>query len=160
MMPHASEIERRAATEQQLHQDVTIEAWAKARRWAEIRARQAEAVQARAEATAAPPEDTVPAVPAASVPPPSPRPAPVTPAADPECANVDDQELVLENLTREQVLDSRTRAAHDHQIVHDHIARYGEHSAQRLFTRAFVATVQRLSGLRHLDLGYTLWGQA
>ncbi|MFE4703301.1 hypothetical protein ACFRIC_40175 [Streptomyces sp. NPDC056738] len=39
----------------------------------------------------------------------------------------------------------RNRAAADHQIVHDHIARYGEHSAQRLFTRSFVATVQRLS---------------
>ncbi|MER8116036.1 DciA family protein [Streptomyces sp. NPDC094031] len=74
----------------------------------------------------------------------------------PEAADVDDdQELVLEDLTREHVLDYRTRAVHDHQIVHDHVARYGEHSAQRLFTRSFVATVQRLSGLGHLDLGYT-----
>ncbi|MFF3733316.1 MULTISPECIES: hypothetical protein [unclassified Streptomyces] len=89
---------------------------------------------------------------------PTPRPAVAAPA--PEVADVDDdQELVLEDLTREQVLDWRNRAA-DHQIVHDHIARYGEHSAQRLFTRAFVATVQRLAGLGHLDLGYTPWGQA
>ncbi|MGW1008239.1 hypothetical protein [Streptomyces sp. NPDC002520] len=58
------------------------------------------------------------------------------------------------------MLDWRNRAAADHQIVHDHIARYGEHSAQRLFTRAFVATVQRLACLGHLDLGYTPWGQA
>ncbi|MFD7020869.1 hypothetical protein [Streptomyces sp. NPDC059928] len=42
----------------------------------------------------------------------------------------------------------------------DHIDRHGELSAQRLFTRAFVAQVQRLSGLGHLDLGYTTWGQA
>ncbi|MFE4421448.1 hypothetical protein [Streptomyces sp. NPDC056817] len=78
----------------------------------------------------------------------------------PECADVDDdQELVVEDLTREQVLDWRNRAAADHQIVHDHIARYSERSAQRLFTRSFVATVQRLSGLGHLDLGYTPWGQ-
>ncbi|RAJ63598.1 MULTISPECIES: DciA family protein [unclassified Streptomyces] len=74
----------------------------------------------------------------------------------PEVADVDDdRELVLEDLTREHVLDYRTRAVHDHQIVHDHVARYGEHSAQRLFTRSFVAAVQRLSGLGHLDFGYT-----
>lgn len=49
----------------------------------------------------------------------------------------------------------RTRAAYDHQIVHDHIARYGQQLARRLFTRSFVATVQRLSRLGHLDLGHT-----
>ncbi|WP_327286502.1 hypothetical protein [Streptomyces sp. NBC_01205] len=68
--------------------------------------------------------------------------------------------LVLEELSREQVLNWRDRASADHQIVHDHIARYGEHSAQRLFTRAFRRDRQRLSGLGHLDLGYTPWGQA
>jgi hypothetical protein len=47
----------------------------------------------------------------------------------------DDQEFVLDDLTRDQVLDWRTRAAH---------------SAQRLFTGAFVATVQRLAVLGHL----------
>ncbi|MFI5750573.1 hypothetical protein ACIBBE_32740 [Streptomyces sp. NPDC051644] len=51
----------------------------------------------------------------------------------------EDQELVLEDRTREQVLDWRNRAAADHEVVHDHIERYGEHSAQRLFTRMFVA---------------------
>ncbi|MFI7103210.1 hypothetical protein ACIBK8_28115 [Streptomyces sp. NPDC050161] len=64
--------------------------------------------------------------------------------------------MVLEDLTREQVLDWRNRAAADHQVVHDHIERYGQTSAQRLFTRAFVAQVQRLSGLGYLDLGYTV----
>ncbi|MET8955506.1 hypothetical protein [Streptomyces sp. NPDC004533] len=86
-----------------------------------------------------------------------PRPA-AAPAPEPGVD--DDQEMVLEDLTREQVLDWRNRAAADHQIVHDHIARYGEQSAQRLFTRAFVATVQRLSGLGHLHLGYIPWEQA
>ncbi|WP_432040945.1 hypothetical protein [Streptomyces chartreusis] len=158
-MPGASEAERRAATAKQLHQDVTARAWAQVHEWDQVRARQAAAAQARAEAAAAQPKAEVPAAPVAPVVLPAPRPAAVTPA--PEVADVDDdQELVLEDLTREQVLDWRTRAAHDHQIVHDHIARYGEHSAQRLFTRSFVATVQRLSGLGHLDLGHTPWGQA
>lgn len=39
----------------------------------------------------------------------------------------------------------------------DHIDRYGETSAQRLFTRAFVADVQRLSRLGHLSLVYSTW---
>ncbi|MEE1931305.1 hypothetical protein V1J52_24565 [Streptomyces sp. TRM 70351] len=85
----------------------------------------------------------------------------VVPAPEPKFADADDdQELVLEKLTREQVLDWRNRADADHQLVFDHIDRYGELSAQRLFTRAFVAQVQRLSGLGHLGLGYTTWGQA
>lgn len=83
------------------------------------------------------------------------------PATEPGCAGVDgDQELVLDELTGELVLDWRNGAAADHQIVHDHIERYGEASAQRLFTRVFVATVQRMSLLGHLDLGYSSWGQA
>ncbi|MFF0630834.1 hypothetical protein [Streptomyces sp. NPDC004296] len=95
---------------------------------------------------------------------PAPRPATVAakpePEPEPEFEDVDDdQELVLEDLTRDQVLDWRARAATDHQVVLDHIERYGEHSAQRLFTRVLVATVQRLSGLEHLDLGYTPWGR-
>ncbi|MEU5161209.1 hypothetical protein AB0G74_16600 [Streptomyces sp. NPDC020875] len=85
----------------------------------------------------------------------------VAPAPEPEFPDVEDgQELVLEDLTREQVLDGRNRAAADHQLVFDHIDRYGELSAQRLFTRAFVSQVQRLSGLGHLNLGYSTWGQA
>ncbi|WP_327372298.1 hypothetical protein [Streptomyces sp. NBC_01217] len=160
-MPYASETERRAATEQQLHQDVTARAWAKAYEWEQHRARQTAAAQARAEAAAAQPADDVPAALVAPLMLPAPRPAAVVPAPESEPADVDDdQELVLEELTREQVLDWRNRAAADHQLVFDHIDRYGELSAQRLFTRAFVAQVQRLSGLGHLDLGYTTWGQA
>ncbi|MGW5942890.1 hypothetical protein ACWIG3_22585 [Streptomyces celluloflavus] len=71
-----------------------------------------------------------------------------------------EQKPVFEDLTREQVLDRRNRVAADHQIVRGHIERYGEQSAQRLSPRAFAATVQRLSGLGHLHLGYTWWGQA
>lgn len=48
------------------------------------------------------------------------------------------QERVLEELTREQILDWGNRAA-DHHLVFDHIDRYGKLSAQRLFTRASVA---------------------
>ncbi|MEV7488893.1 hypothetical protein ACIQGA_33660 [[Kitasatospora] papulosa] len=116
----------------------------------------------RAEAAAAQPADDVPAAPVAPVAMPAPRPAPaVVPGAEPEFADADDdQEFVLEELTREQVLDWRNRAAADHQLVFDHIDRYGELSAQRLFTRAFVSQVQRLSGLGHLDVDYTTWGQA
>lgn len=89
----------------------------------------------------------------------SPRPVDVAPAPEPEPDDVG-QELVLEDLTREQVLDWRSRAAKDHQIVFDHIEQYGEHSAKRLFTTAFVAQVTRLSGLGHLNLGYTPWVQS
>ncbi|MFJ3728551.1 hypothetical protein ACIPYQ_39115 [Streptomyces sp. NPDC090045] len=162
-MPGASEAERRAATDRQLHETVTAEAWMREHRWAQVREQQAAAAQARVEAAAAQPDFDVPAAPLAPVVVPAPRPAAdiPAPASAPVRADVDeDQELVLEDLTREQVLDWRDRAAADHQVVHDHIARYGETSAQRLFTRAFVATVQRLSGLGHLELGYTPWGQA
>ncbi|MFF5125669.1 hypothetical protein ACFY41_01840 [Streptomyces syringium] len=90
---------------------------------------------------------------------PASRPAAVVPA--PEPTDVDgDQELILEELTPEQVLNRRNCTAADHQIVFNHIDRYGEASAQRLFTRVFGATVQRLSGLGRLDLGYTTWEQA
>ncbi|MFC9534348.1 hypothetical protein ACFT38_27950 [Streptomyces sp. NPDC056975] len=158
-MPGARETERRAATEQQLHQAVTAASWAKARRWEQHRARQAAAAQARAEAAASQHPADVPAVPVARVVLPASRPAPVAAAPKPADVGVE-QELVLEELTREQVLDWRTRGAADHRVVFDHIDRYGEASAQRLFTRAFVAQVQRLADLKHLDLGYTAWGQA
>nr|pir hypothetical protein 2 - Streptomyces bambergiensis plasmid pBL1 [Streptomyces prasinus] len=156
-MPGASEDERRAVADRELHERVTAQAWAREHEWEQVRARQAAAKAHRAEAAAAQPAD-VPAAPVAPVVLPSPRPAAVVLAPEPEFA--DDQELVLEELTREQVLDWRNRAAADHQLVFDHIDRYGELSAQRLFTRAFVAQVQRLADLGHLDLGYTTWGQA
>lgn len=159
-MPGASESKRRAAVAQQLHQDVTAEAGAKARRWEQVREQQAAAAQARGESAAAQPADVVADEPVTPVALPAPRPAVVVPAPEHEFADDDDQELVLEELTREQVLDWRTRAAADHQLVLDHIDRYGELSAQRLFTRAFVAQVQRLADLEHLALGYTTWGQA
>ncbi|MFI9778603.1 hypothetical protein ACIHCV_28480 [Streptomyces sp. NPDC051956] len=149
-MPSASETERRTAAEQQLHETVAARAWAREREWEQVRARQAAAAQACTDAAAHRPVDDVPAAPVALVVVPAPRPAPVEA----------DHELVLEDLTREQVLDWRDRAAHDHQVVFDHIDRYGETSAQRLFTRSFVSQVRRLSRLGHLDLGYTAWGQA
>ncbi|WP_330327882.1 hypothetical protein [Streptomyces pseudovenezuelae] len=152
-MPGATEAERRAVTERQLHETVTARAWAKAREWEQVRVRQAAAARARAEAAAA---GSASEVRAASV---APVVLPAVPAVDPDVVD-SVQGLVLEDLTREQVLDWRTRAAHDHQVVFDHIDRYGEHSAQRLFTRAFVADVQRLSRLGHLNLGYNTWGRS
>ncbi|MFE2512628.1 hypothetical protein ACFXC9_30035 [Streptomyces naganishii] len=158
-MPGASEAERRAATERQLHESVTARAWAKAREWEQVRARQAAAAQARAEAAAARPGPDVPAAPVPPVVLPAPRPAAVVPAPQPD--DVDGgQELVLEDLTREQVRDWRVRAMKDHQVVFDHIDQYGETSARRLFSNQLVDQAQRLSGTRHLVLGHTAWGQA
>lgn len=152
-MPYASPQERRTATERRMHEDVTAQAWAREHRFEQVRARQAAAAKARANAAAAHPAIDEPADSPAPVVLHAPRPAP---APEPEDVVVD-QELVLEDLTREQVLDWRTRATHDHQVVFDHIDRYGEVSAQRLFTRAFVSQVTRMSRLGHLDLGYTTW---
>ncbi|MER6123032.1 hypothetical protein ABT173_10180 [Streptomyces sp. NPDC001795] len=155
-MPYATAEERRAVVDRQLHEDVTAQAWAREHRWEQVRARQA-AAKARAEAAAARPAVDEPAGSQTQAVLPAPRPVPAAPA--PQDVVVD-QDLVLEDLTRAQVIDWRTRAAKDHQIVFDHIDRYGERSAQRLFTREFVAKVQRLSRLGHLHLGYTPWGSA
>ena len=160
-MPYASETERRAATEQQLHQDVTAQAWIREHRWAQIREQQAAAAQARAEAAAAQPTDDVAPAPVAPVVVPAPRPAAVVPAPEPETTDVDDdQELVLEELTREQVRAWRVRGMKDHSVVFDHIDRYGETSARRLFSNQLVDQAQRLEGTHHLVLGHTTWGQA
>ncbi|WP_232838697.1 hypothetical protein [Streptomyces geranii] len=153
-MPYASEAERRTVTERQLHETVAARAWAREQEWEQVRARQAAAAKARAETAATRPALDEPATPSAPVAWPVPRSVPAAPVLE---VDVVDQDTVLEDLTREQVLDWRTRAARDHHVVFNHIDRYGEHSAQRLFTRAFVADVQRLSGLGHLDLGYTTW---
>ncbi|MFC4506113.1 MULTISPECIES: hypothetical protein [Streptomyces] len=159
-LPGASETERRAATEQQLHQDVTARAWAKAYKWEQVRARQT-AAKARAEAAAAQPADVVPAAPVAPVVLPAPRQAAVVPAPEPETADVDDdQDLVLEELTREQVRNWRVRGMKDHSVVFDHIDRYSETSARRLFSHQLVDQAQHLSRLGHLNLGYATWGQA
>jgi hypothetical protein len=155
-MPHASEAERRAATEQRLHQDVTARAWARKAEWKQVRARQA-AAKARAEAEATRPAGAT-AAPVTPVVVPAPRPVAV-PA--PAVNDVDqEQELVLEDLTREQVRDWRVRAMKNHQVVFDHIDRYGETSARRLFSNQLVDQTQRLSGTRHLVLGHITWGQA
>ncbi|MFI8348050.1 hypothetical protein [Streptomyces sp. NPDC085596] len=68
--------------------------------------------------------------------------------------------MVLENLTHEQVRAWRVWALKDHQVVFDHIDRYGKPSARRLFSNQVVDQTQRFSGLGHLDLGYVSWGQA
>ncbi|MFF8505885.1 hypothetical protein ACF07L_35330 [Streptomyces anulatus] len=160
-MPRASETERRAATDRQLHETVTTRAWAKANEWEQHRARKAEAKAARAEAAAEQPADKVPAAPAALVVLPAPRPAAVAPALEPATAAVDDdQELVLEDLTPDQVRDWRVRAMKDHSVVFDHIDRYGEPSARRLFSNQLVDQAQHLSGLGHLNLCYSAWGQS
>ncbi|MFJ4865950.1 hypothetical protein [Streptomyces sp. NPDC088748] len=160
-MPGASEAERRAATAQQLHQDVTARAWAKAYEWEQHRARQAAVAQARAEAAAAQPAFEALAAPVAPVVLPAPRPAAAPAAPDTAVDDVDqEQELVLEDLTREQVRDWRVRGMKDHQVVFDHIDQYGETSARRLFSNRLVDEAQRLSGTHHLVLGHTTWGQA
>ncbi|SCD51030.1 MULTISPECIES: hypothetical protein [unclassified Streptomyces] len=156
-MPHATETERRAATEQLLHQNVTARAWAKAYEWEQVRARQAGAAQTRAEAAAAQSADDVPAAPMAPVVLPAPRPL----AAPVPVDDVDqEQELVLEDLTREQVRAWRVRGLKDHSVVFDHIDQYGEPSARRLFSNQLVNEAQRLEGTHHLVLGHTAWGQA
>ncbi|MFF8918417.1 hypothetical protein ACF08M_35230 [Streptomyces sp. NPDC015032] len=157
-MPGASETERRAATDRQLHETVTARAWAKAYEWEQCRAQQAEAKAARVEAAAAQPADDAPAAPVAPVVLPAPRPVAAAPVL---FADVDDdQELVLEDLTPDQVRDWRVRAMKDHQVVFDHIDRYGEPSARRLFSNQLVNEAQHLSRLGHLNLGYSTWGQA
>ncbi|MGW1734266.1 hypothetical protein [Streptomyces sp. NPDC001999] len=157
-MPGASETERRAVTEQQLHQDVTARAWAKAHEWEQHRSRQAAAAQARAEAAAAQLADDVPAAPMVPVVLPAPRPVA---APDPVVDDVDlEQELVLEDLTHEHVRAWRVRGLKDHQVVFDHIDQYGEPSARRLFSHQLVDEAQRLAGTQHLVLGHTTWGQA
>ncbi len=158
-MPGASETERRAATDRQLHETVTARAGAKASEWEQYRARKAEAKAARAAAAAAQPEDGVPAVSPAPVVLPAPRLAAAAPALEPEVAVVDDQELVLEDLTPDQVRDWRVRAMQDHQVIFDHIDRYGEPSARRLFSNQLVDQAHHIAGLGHLNVGYLSWGQ-
>ncbi|MFG3157970.1 hypothetical protein ACGF7W_38725 [Streptomyces sp. NPDC048219] len=162
-MPGASENERRAAVAQQLHQDVTAEAWAKARRWQQVREQQAAAAEARAKAraeAAAAHLAAVPAEPLAPVELPAPRPAAVAPGPVRDEVDDQEQELVLEDLTRDQVRAWRVRALKDHGVVFDHIDRYGERAARRLFSNQLVDEAQRLSGTHHLVLGHLTWGQA
>ncbi|MCT2546236.1 hypothetical protein [Streptomyces atratus] len=161
-MPGASENERRAAADRQLHERVTAQGWAREHEWEQIRARQAAAKAHRAEAAAAQPADDVPAAPVAPIAMPAPRPtAAVAPAPEPEPEFADaDDDLVLKELTPDQVRDWRVRALKDHQVVFDHIDRYGEPSARRLFSNRLVDQAQHLSRLGHLDLGFSTWGHA
>ncbi|MEV4443504.1 hypothetical protein AB0K09_31840 [Streptomyces sp. NPDC049577] len=157
-MPRAAEAERR------LHQAVTAEGWAKARerQWLE-----AQHAALQAGAREAGPASVGPAIPAAvpvvvPVALPAPRPIKDAPAPEPEPQDAGEGQvpLVLEELTRQQVIDWRARAERDHQLVLDHIDEHGELSARRLFTSWLVDQVLRLAGTRHLVLGHTAWGQA
>ncbi|MGW7230656.1 hypothetical protein [Streptomyces cyaneofuscatus] len=159
-MPGASETERRAATDRQLHETVTARAWAQAAEWEHYRARKAEAKAARAEAAAAQPADDVPAASLAPVVLPAPRPAAAAHTLEPETADVDDQKLVLEDLTPDQVRDWRVRAMKDHQVLLDHIDHYGESSARRLFSNQLVDQAQHHARLGHLNLSYSTWEQS
>ncbi|MCK7628010.1 hypothetical protein MUU72_33825 [Streptomyces sp. RS10V-4] len=138
-MPHACEAERRAATEQRLHQDITAQAGAREREWEHVRAQ-----QAAVDAAAAQREADGPAAPVAAAVLPAPRPAAAVPVPEPGPeaeAAAPEADLVLEELAREEVIDWRARAARGHQLVFDHIDhidRYGEPSARRLFTGCFV----------------------
>ncbi|MGW6940009.1 hypothetical protein ACWGF3_13545 [Streptomyces xanthophaeus] len=158
-MPEASENERRAATDHQLHETVTAQAWVREHRWAMVREQQAATAQARAEAAAAEPTAEVSAAPVARGVLPAPRPAAVSRVMEPEVADVD-QELVLEDLTPDQVRDWRVRASKSHEIIFEHIDEYSEESARRLFSHRLVDEAQRLSGTHHLVLGHITWGQA
>jgi hypothetical protein len=137
---------------------VTARARARERRGEQERARKAAAAKARAEAAAAPVtgESAVSRAQGVLL-----GPRPVLPVPVPEPGGEDVvQELVLEDLTREQAWTGAPRAARDHPVVFDHIEKYGEVSARRLFTGQSVNQVQRLSGLGHLNLGHTPWGKA
>ncbi|WP_331730339.1 hypothetical protein [Streptomyces sp. NBC_00073] len=78
-IPGASEAERRAATDRQLHEAVTAQAWIREHRWAMVRVQQAAAARARAEAATAQPDVDVPTALLAPVVVPAPRPAADTP---------------------------------------------------------------------------------
>ncbi|MFB7955843.1 hypothetical protein [Streptomyces sp. NPDC056045] len=73
-------------------------------------------------------------------------------------ADVDDaQELVLEDLPREQVLAYRVRGMKDHSVAFNHIDQHDETSARRLFSHQLVDEVQRLTAMHHLALGHVTW---
>ncbi|MFC9931545.1 hypothetical protein [Streptomyces sp. NPDC127190] len=87
---------------------MTARAWARELEWEQVCARKATAAQACAEAAAA--QVAAPVEPVVPVVIPAPRP-PAAPA--PVVDDVDqEQELVLDDLTREQVIDWHAHAAH------------------------------------------------
>lgn len=78
-MPGASETERRAATDRQLHDRVTAQGWARKHEWEQVRARQAATKAHRAEAAATRPANEVPAMSVAPVAMPAPARSPSSP---------------------------------------------------------------------------------
>ncbi|MFI9019700.1 hypothetical protein ACIGZI_37410, partial [Streptomyces griseus] len=52
------------------------------------------------------------------------------------------------------------RSVKDHSVVFDHIDRYSEPSARRLFSNQLVDQAQHLYGLGRLNLSYSTWGQS
>jgi hypothetical protein len=153
-LPDVGESDRRTETERRLHQATTAEAWAKRQRREQLEAERRSAAAGSGTAAAVKALDE-PLNERVWTPPP----APTLPESLGGASQYDEQTpLKLEDLSRHQVLDWRTRAAKDHQIVLDHITQYGELSARRLFTSTFVDQVHRLQGARHLVLGPTLWG--
>lgn len=84
--PYASEAERRMAIDQQLHESVTVRAWARKHEWEWVRAQRAAAAKARAEAAAVQRADVVPAAPVAAVVLPASRPAAIVSAPARETA--------------------------------------------------------------------------
>ncbi|MEV4333468.1 hypothetical protein AB0K02_23490 [Streptomyces sp. NPDC049597] len=156
-LPDVDESDRRAETERRLHQATTAEAWAKRQRREQLEAERAKLRPAAAGTGTAASVNALdePLTERAQ----TFLPAPALPGTLGAATQYDEQTpLILEALSRDQVLDWRTRAAKDHQLVLDHITQYGEPSARRLFTNSFVDQVQRLQKARHLVLAHTTWG--
>jgi hypothetical protein len=137
-----------------MHQAVTSEGWAMQLARERIKAgraeRRAPAEQARADVGVG--ELTAPVALAA--------PCPMPALVQPEAFEDDGQApILMEELTREQVIDWRARAQKDHQLVVEHVEEYGEAFARRLCTSRFLDQVLRLIGTSHLVLGHTIWGR-
>lgn len=156
-LPDVDESDRRMETERRLHQVTTAAAWAKRQQREQLEVERAKHLPATAE------KGTAPAVNVLDEPLNERAhtflPAPALPGTLDAADEYDEETpLILEDLSRDQVLDWRARAAKDHQIVVDHITQYGEFSARRLFTNSFVDQVHRLQKARHLVLAHTTWG--
>ncbi|MFE2551959.1 hypothetical protein ACFXGI_25895 [Streptomyces sp. NPDC059355] len=150
-MPGASPEDRRTEVDRRMHAAVTAEGWAKVLYRERVEAARAER-RASVEATAVVP------------PAPAPAPAPVLPAARrtapaamPEAAAR--APLVLEELTRDEVITWRARAEYDPRVVVEHIEAHGEPSARRLFTHRLVDRTHRLATTSRLVLGPTAWSR-
>ncbi|WP_229343478.1 hypothetical protein [Streptomyces flavotricini] len=150
-MPGASPDDRRTEVNRHMHVAVTAEGWAKVLYRERVEAARAER---RAAATAVVPAPRLP----------RPSPAPVVPAARRTVAAARPEAgtrppLVLEELTRDEVITWRARAEYDHRVVAEHIEAHGEPSARRLFTHRLVDRIQRLAATSRLVLGHPAWTQ-